>query len=199
MMFGLSTLFSGPYALLARVAVWAIGIAVIAAGGAYAMHHWDAGEIAEQKTAYAQLQAAHADADKVRADQYAAGLKAEQDKRIALESQFSDLQQQHQKELDDAKTENDRLRTCMRDGTCGLRLNAVCQPGAAQAPGVPQAAAGAGTGNGVVARLTEDAERNYFALRDGIAKLRSIAGACQDTLKAERNPAPPASATGGSP
>lgn len=66
----LTTLFSGPYALLARVVCYATLVLSIAAGGAWAMHHWDAGEIAEQKLETAKVQS---DFDKFKADTAKAG------------------------------------------------------------------------------------------------------------------------------
>lgn len=63
-------IFSGPYALIARIACYAALVLAIAAGGAWAMHHWDAGELADQKLATAKVQA---DFDKFKADTAKAG------------------------------------------------------------------------------------------------------------------------------
>lgn len=109
-MFGLSTLFSGPYALLARVAVWAIGIAVIAGAGAYAMHHWDAGEIAEQKLETAKVQA---DFDKFKADTAKAGEVAKQrslDKEAADKQAKEQADENHTNALAGLNTQLERLR-----------------------------------------------------------------------------------------
>jgi prophage endopeptidase len=64
-------------------------------------------------------------------------------------------------ELADAKKQLEDLQRCVSSGKCGLRINATCpKNGTTSAPGMDDA-----TGP----RLTTDAERNYWRLRDGIA------------------------------
>lgn len=81
------------------------------------------------------------------------------------------------------RTENDeieRLRKCVADGTCGLRLAATCPSD------VPRAPSGSGVDTGTEPGLTPDAGQAYFALRTGIATAKAQLSACQETLKAER-------------
>ncbi|SLJ92261.1 prophage endopeptidase [Enterobacter sp. NFR05] len=64
-------------------------------------------------------------------------------------------------ELADAKKQLEDLQRCVSSGKCGLRINATCpKNGTTSAPSMDDA-----TGP----RLTADAERNYWRLRDGIA------------------------------
>ncbi|MCO7415643.1 MULTISPECIES: lysis protein [Enterobacter cloacae complex] len=64
------------------------------------------------------------------------------------------------KDLADAKKQLDDLQRCVRDGKCGLRVNAKCPAnGTTSATGMDDAS---------TARLTESAERDYFTLRQRI-------------------------------
>lgn len=83
--------------------------------------------------------------------------------------------------LKGAQDENDRLRACVRNGTCGLRIHASCP---VSAPGsVPTPSASPGVDTGTSPGLDATAEWNYFALRDGIIKFQAALAACQATLK----------------
>ncbi len=83
----------------------------------------------------------------------------------------------YQKELRDAKDQADGLRDCLARGTCGLRVNATCvRDGAAPASG-PSIDAG-------TPRLTAPAERDYSALREGLAQQRAQITGLQQALVA---------------
>lgn len=70
------------------------------------------------------------------------------------------LDAKYTKELVDAKKQLDDLQRCVRDGKCGLRVNAKCPAnGTASASSVDDA-----TGP----RLTDAAERDYWSLRERI-------------------------------
>lgn len=70
------------------------------------------------------------------------------------------LDAKYTKELVDAKKQLDDLQRCIRDGKCGLRVNAKCPAnGTASASSVDDA-----TGP----RLTDAAERDYWSLRERI-------------------------------
>lgn len=92
----------------------------------------------------------------------------------------------HLAELKGAQNETNRLRDCLRAGTCGLRIAANCP--AAQSPGIATApSVDYGTG----AELTADAESAYFALRDGIDRTETKLAACQDELRTRAAPSGP--------
>jgi hypothetical protein len=76
-----------------------------------------------------------------------------------------------QTQLEKANAETNRLRACIRNGTCGLRVNVL-----------PSACPGAAVDSGTGARLTPDAEQAYYSLRDGLAKLQGKLQACQQRL-----------------
>lgn len=79
-------------------------------------------------------------------------------------------------EVKDAQDEAERLRRCIADGTCGLRVAATCVrvDGAATAAGEPDA----GT-----PRLTAAAERAYPALVEGLKRQRAQITGLQDQLR----------------
>lgn len=71
------------------------------------------------------------------------------------------LDAKYTKELADAKKQLDDLQRCVRDGKCGLRVNAKCPTNGATSTGSLGDASGP--------RLTDAAERDYFTLRERIA------------------------------
>jgi prophage endopeptidase len=90
---------------------------------------------------------------------------------------------QHREELTHAKTETDRLRACVRAGTCGVRIVTTAVPSARACAG-PEDAAAAGVGNGAVELDAAAAER-VLDLRDSVhadaaklAYLRDYARTC---------------------
>ncbi|HAT3689230.1 TPA: lysis protein [Citrobacter freundii] len=70
------------------------------------------------------------------------------------------LDAKYTKELADAKKQLDDLQRCIRDGNCGLRVNAKCPTNGATGTGSLGDASGP--------RLTDSAERDYFTLRERI-------------------------------
>lgn len=84
---------------------------------------------------------------------------------------------QAQIKLKGAQDETNRLRDCMRRGTCGLHLHASCSAG------LPATITASGVGTGGGAQLDADAERNYFALRDAIQRTETKLSACQGSLR----------------
>ena len=85
---------------------------------------------------------------------------------------------QAQEGLKNAQAETNRLRDCLRNGSCGLRVAAKCPPVPASSP----AASGPGVDHGTAARLDPAFESAYFALRDGIDRQRRQLEACQARL-----------------
>lgn len=97
-------------------------------------------------------------------------------KRDELAKKLADADDTHTKELKDANTETNRLRDCLRTGSCGLRIKARCPSATAAAPG-------ASVDSGPGAELDATAGSAYFALRDGINQVTAQLAACQDQLR----------------
>ena len=70
------------------------------------------------------------------------------------------LDAKYTKDLADAKKQLDDLQRCVRDGKCGLHVNARCPANGATSTG--------GVGDASGPRLTDSAERDYFTLRERI-------------------------------
>lgn len=83
----------------------------------------------------------------------------------------------YQAEVKDAQEEAERLRNCIADGTCGLRVAATC-------PSVrmDRAATAAGEPDAGAPRLTAAAERAYPALVAGLKTQRAQIKGLQEQL-----------------
>jgi prophage endopeptidase len=80
-----------------------------------------------------------------------------------------------------AKNETDRLRRCLADGTCGLRIRATCPP---PAPDVPGAPGGGGVATAPAPFLDPAAGPDYLALRENITLTEATLATCQKALGA---------------
>ncbi|HCT8382065.1 TPA: lysis protein [Citrobacter freundii] len=78
-------------------------------------------------------------------------------------------------ELADAKKQLDDLQRCVRDGKCGLHINARCPANGTTGP--------SGMGDASSPRLTDSAERDYFILRERIVTVTKQVGYLQDYIK----------------
>lgn len=85
------------------------------------------------------------------------------------------LDAKYTKELSDAKKQLDDLQRCVRDGKCGLHVNARCPASGATSTG--------GMGDATGPRLTDSAERDYFTLRERIVTVTKQVGYLQDYIK----------------
>ncbi|MEG5812047.1 lysis protein [Enterobacter hormaechei] len=85
------------------------------------------------------------------------------------------LDAKYTKELSDAKKQLDDLQRCVRDGKCGLHVNARCPTNGATSTGGMVDASGP--------RLTDSAERDYFTLRERIETVTKQVGYLQDYIK----------------
>lgn len=85
------------------------------------------------------------------------------------------LDAKYTKELSDAKKQLDDLQRCVRDGKCGLHVNARCPANGATSTG--------GMGDATGPRLTDSAERDYFTLRERIVTVTKQVGYLQDYIK----------------
>lgn len=84
------------------------------------------------------------------------------------------LDAKYTQELADAKETIERLHSDVIAGRKRLQLNATCSDGGKSKPG--------GMGNDATARLTEDAERNYWGLRNGISAITNQVTYLQDYI-----------------
>ncbi|MFT2166409.1 lysis protein [Citrobacter freundii] len=78
-------------------------------------------------------------------------------------------------ELADAKKQLDDLQRCVRDGKCGLHINARCPANGTTGP--------SGMGDASSPRLTDSAERDYFTLRERIVTVTKQVSYLQDYVK----------------
>lgn len=85
------------------------------------------------------------------------------------------LDAKYTKDLADAKKQLDDLQRCVRDGKCGLRINAKCPTNGATSTGSLGDASGP--------RLTDAAQRDYFTLRERIVTVTKQVGYLQDYIK----------------
>jgi len=85
------------------------------------------------------------------------------------------LDAKYTKDLADAKKQLDDLQRCVRDGKCGLRVNARCPANGTTSTG--------GLGDASGPRLTDSAERDYFTLRERIGTVTKQVGYLQDYIK----------------
>ena len=85
------------------------------------------------------------------------------------------LDAKYTKDLADAKKQLDDLQRCVRDGKCGLHVNARCPANGAASTG--------GMGDASGPRLTDSAERDYFTLRERIVTVTKQVGYLQDYIK----------------
>ncbi|MDL5601655.1 lysis protein [Bacillus subtilis] len=97
------------------------------------------------------------------------------------------IDQRNTKELTDARTENERLRRAVDDGSRRLRIRATCPvSGSVSAAAGPGRVADAGT-----AELAADARPDYFTLRDQLAQSRQMIVGLQQYVRGvcRRSPA----------
>ncbi|MBQ0228424.1 lysis protein [Enterobacter ludwigii] len=85
------------------------------------------------------------------------------------------LDARYTKELSNAKKQLDDLQRCVRDGKCGLHVNARCPENGETGTG--------GVGDASGPRLTDSAERDYFTLRERIVTVTKQVGYLQDYIK----------------
>ena len=84
------------------------------------------------------------------------------------------LDTKYTQELADAKKQLDDLQRCVRDGKCGLRINAKCPASGATSTG--------GMGDASSPRLNDSAERDYFTLRERIEIVTKQVGYLQEYI-----------------
>lgn len=105
-------------------------------------------------------------ADEILNEERAAVLKAQQDRTEYLA------------QIKEAEDETQKLRSCLADGTCGLRIRATC-------PTVPKTPGDTTGAEAVTARLDPAAERSYTALLSGIKKFQAMYALCIKDLESK--------------
>ncbi|EMB4319099.1 TPA: lysis protein [Citrobacter freundii] len=87
------------------------------------------------------------------------------------------LDAKYTQDLADAKKQLDDLQRCVRDGKCGLRINAKCPANGATGSSSMGDASGP--------RLTDAAQRDYFTLRDRIVTVTKQVGYLQEYINTQ--------------
>ena len=138
-------------------------------------------KLSAEKEAHANTRAGHAEVLRDLADKTLKAYQAVVAEGEAHQKAVAALDAKHTKELNDEKAKLEKLRADVRTGRVGLRVNAACTP--ATGTGVPQAPGATGVVDAAGPRLDEAAERDYFALRDGIATARQQIAGLQDYIR----------------
>ena len=94
---------------------------------------------------------------------------------IARQRDVAALDAKYTQELADAKKQLDDLQRCVRDGKCGLRVNAKCPANGATGTGR--------LGDASSPRLTDSAQRDYFTLRERIITVTKQVNYLQDYIR----------------
>lgn len=115
---------------------------------------------------HARLVAVHAEVMQGHADRAATAAQALVERQTSHQQAVAALDTKYTKELTRANAEIDRLRGDVAAGR-RLRVNAECPASAARMPATTSAA---GVDDAAEPRLTGAAERDYFALRERIAR-----------------------------
>ncbi|WP_339731398.1 lysis system i-spanin subunit Rz [uncultured Pseudomonas sp.] len=110
-------------------------------------------------------------------DAKAASLRVTMRLQRELITGFQVAEAEYQKEKTDAQDEADRLRRCLADGTCGVRVNATC-PGVR----VGRSATAAGGSDAGAPELTAAAGWDFSALQQGLKVQRAQIKRLQKTL-----------------
>jgi len=125
----------------------------------------------------AHEQKAHAETREAYAQEKALEFDTAILKKRQQDVQTAQIDQKFTKELSDAKSEIDRLAADVRRGTSRLRVAATCPA----APGAStEAHPAASVDDGTGPRLTDAAQRDYFALRAGIETATKQIGGLQE-------------------
>lgn len=137
--------------------------------------------LSSEKEAHANTRAGHAMVLKDLADKTLKAYQAVVAEDDARKAAVAALDEKHTKELNHEKRKLETLRSDVRTGRVGLRVNAACTPAAGT--DVPPAASAASVVDATGPRLTDTAQRDYFTLRAGIETSRKQIGGLQDYIR----------------
>ena len=138
---------------------------------------WVAGE----KSAHQKTKADNAEVLRVLADKTLKAYQAVVAEDDARKAAVAALDEKHTKELNHEKRKLEALRSDVRTGRVGLRVNATCTPAAGT--DVPPAASAASVVDATGPQLTDSAQRDYFTLRAGIETSRQQIEGLQDYVR----------------
>lgn len=145
--------------------------------GLYAGSLWGSKEVAQLKTQHAQDSQNNADMLRIKQRE----LDATRDRETA---RMAAIDKQQTEQLRKEREETERLRACIADGSCGLRVIGAKCP--ASGIGVPQAGAGSRVDIGTVPTVDTAVGQNYFALRQAITDTERKLDACQQILRGQQ-------------
>lgn len=149
----------------------AIGGALLAVGMCVGSL-WGASEVSDLKAKHAEQNALQGELMRSKQQE----LDAERERNI---QRIAAIDKEQTEQLRIEHAEINRLRTCIANGTCGLRIVGAKCPAAT---GVPQTGARAGVGTGAGPTVDAVVGQNYFALREAIAATERKLTACQRIL-----------------
>ena len=134
-----------------------------------------------EKSAHQKTKADNAEVLRVLADKTLKAYQAVVADDEARKKAVAALDAKHTKELNDEKAKLEKLRADVAAGRVGLRVNASCAPAAGT--GVPSATGAASVVDATGPRLTDAAERDYFALRTRVETSRKQIEGLQDYVR----------------
>lgn len=116
-----------------------------------------------------------------------AAFKNGEARRQVLETERDAIDLIKTAELKRTQDELQTLRDGVADGTIGLRVNATCPRSPSHVSAGPGAAR---VDDGAAARLTPDAEQNYFRLLDGLATMTKQVEGLQEIIRSRARARP---------
>ena len=138
-------------------------------------------KLSAEKEAHANTRAGHAEVLRDLADKTLKAYQAVVAEDTARKAAVAALDQKHTEELNNEKAKLETLRGDVAAGRVGLRVNASCAPAAGT--GVPSATGAASVVDATGPRLTDAAERDYFALRTRVETSRKQIEGLQDYVR----------------
>ena len=137
--------------------------------------------VAGEKSAHQKTKADNAEVLRVLAVKTLEAYQAVVAEDDARKAAVAALDEKHTKELNHEKRKLETLRSDVRTGRVGLRVNATCTPTAGT--GVPSATGATGVVDATGPRLTDAAKRDYFALRTRVETSRQQIAGLQDYVR----------------
>lgn len=131
-----------------------------------------------EKAAHQQTRTNHVVVIKDLADKTLKAYQAVVAEDVTRKQSLAELDTQHTKALNEAKSLITRLQSDVAAGTRRLRLQATCSP--STGAGMSQATSTTSLDDAQAPRLTDSAERDYFSLRTGIETTQKQLAGLQD-------------------
>ncbi len=135
-------------------------------------------QLAREKAAHQQTKTNHAEVLQDLADKTLKAYQAVVAEDVTRKQSLAELDTQHTKALNEAKSLITRLQSDVATGTRRLRLQATCSP--STGAGLSQATSTTSLDDAQAPRLTDSAERDYFSLRTGIETTQKQLAGLQD-------------------